>query len=348
MPSVGPRPSTPPACGRPDLARRLTEWDSLEPRELDALEAHAASCPRCGPELELLRRADAWLAGQAPPGSGGPCPDPDALYAAAGGPGAEPLPAAERAAIDEHLTRCAECAGFAATLRSRPPSPLLLEQGPDLAEQPVARRPWRLRLVPVLAAAAGLLLALALWQTWRTPGAQAGGGPLASTPRFPQAELLRGDLGGPLLYPRSAVLAREGGELLHPLEFELEPQDGASSYRIELTRRADEEPVLSVDGTGARVPTLLAHLEPGAYTWEAWAVVHGLDVLLGRRDFEVRHDTEALGLLAGFEALPEPPRSERALALLFERGFFSDARAWARTLPPSPERDAFLQRSPGR
>jgi hypothetical protein len=348
MPSVGPRPARQPSCGRPDLNRRLPEWDSLEPRELAALEAHAEQCGRCAQELELLRRADAWLADLAPPGSAGSCPDPELLYAASGGPGAEPISRAERAAVDEHLTRCAECAGFAATLLSRPPSPLVIDPEPPARPAPLrrvgSRRPAL--ALTALAAAAGLILGFALWKTLSAPHAVEGA-PLAGM-RFPERDALRGDLGGALLYPRNAVLARADGQLVNDLVFEIEPQVDATSYRIDLFRAEGGERMLHLEGDGAQISASDWTLPAGRYTYEVWAEVHGLDVPLGRRDFEVRTDAEVLEQLAALDSRPEPERSEQALQLLVERGYDSDARAWARTLPASPERDAFLARTPGR
>jgi anti-sigma factor RsiW len=349
MPSVGPRPAHQPACGRPDLNRRLPDWDSLEPRELAALEAHAAQCVRCGRELEMLRQADAWLAELAPPGSAGSCPEPELLYAASGGPGAEPISAAERAAVEEHLTRCAECAGFATTLQSRPPSPLVMDPEPPARPAPLrrvgSRRPAF--ALTALAAAAGLILGLALWKSLTAPHAVAGA-PMASVPRFPQAPVLRGDLGGPLLYPRNAVLARADGRLANDLLFEIEPQADATSYRIDVFRAEGGDRLLHLKGVGAHITASEWTLEPGRYTYEVWAEVRGLDVPLGRRDFEVRIDAEVLEQLGALDARPEPERSEKAMQLLVERGYDCDARAWARALPPSPERDAFLARTPGR
>lgn len=349
MPSVGPRPTREPACGRPDLNRRVAEWDSLEPRELAALEAHAAQCPRCGRELELLRRAEAWLVEMAPPGSAGPCPAPELLYAVAGGPAAEPVSAAERAAVLEHLARCAECAGFAGTLQSRPPVPLVIDPEPPARSAPLRRvGPSPLRLVAgAVAAAATLLLGLALWKAMTSPS-EVEGAPVAGVTRFPDAPLLRGDFSGPLLYPRNAVLARADGELVHDLHFEIEPQVDATSYRIELTRADSGAKVLGVESAATIIDAAERRLDLGRYTYEVWAEVRGLDVPLGRRDFEVRHDAGLLAELGELDSRPEPERSEHALQRLVEAGFESDARAWARTLPPSAERDAFLERSPGR
>ena len=351
MPPVGPRPRTGPACGRPDLARRLPDWDALALEELALLEAHARDCPRCGPELDLLRQADTWLAEHAPRDAGGPCPEPELLYAALGGPGAEPLPASERSGVEEHLSRCRECAGLAATLPSRPPSPLVLDPeppAPALRAVPRVGRPRRLRLVAALAAAAALVATVGLWWSASQQGPHASGPVASATPRFPQPELLRGDLSGPLLFPRSSVLVRADGSPLQPLLFELEPQPDAASYRLTLARRENPSILSELGGTTPSLTWDLPGLAPGAYTWEAWAVVHGLDVPLGRRDFEARHDEGTLAELAELDALSEPARSEQALALLVERGYLADARAWARSLPASPERDAFLARPPGR
>jgi hypothetical protein len=349
MPSVGPRPTREPTCGRPDLNRRLAEWDALEPRDLAELEAHAAQCPRCGRELELLHRADAWLADLAPAGSAGPCPDPELLYSVAGGPGAQPVAAAERSAVQEHVARCAECAGFAETLRSRPPSPLVVDPEPPARPAPLRRvggRPPRLVLTAV-AAAATLLLGLALWKAMSSP-TEVEGAPLAGIPHFPVRPDYRGNLAGPLLFPRNAVLARADGELVHELIFEIEPRSDATSYRIELTRADSGAKVLGLKSAGTYVNAAETRLDLGRYTYEVWAEVHGLDVPLGRRDFEVRNDAELLEELRDIESLPEPERSERALQRLVDGGYESDARAWARTLPASPERDAFLEQAPGR
>jgi hypothetical protein len=296
-----------------------------------------------------LRKAESWLAELAPPGTGSSCPDPELLYAAAGGPGAEPISAAERAAVREHLARCAECAGFATTLHSRPPSPLVIDPEPPARPAPLrrvgSRRP--VFALTALAAAAGLLLGLALWRSITSP-TEVEGGPVARAIRFPEEPVLRGDLGGPLLYPRNAVLARADGELVHPLVFELEPQPDATSYRIELTRADSGAKVLGLKSAGTWINAAESRMDLGRYTYEVWAEVRGLDVLLGRRDFEVRHDSELLNELDALDSRPEPERSEKALQLLVDRGYDSNARAWANALPPSPERDAFLDRKPGR
>ncbi len=212
------------------------------------------------------------------------------------------------------------------------------------------------RVVRTVALAAGLLIGLVLWRTLAEQPNQEGGVALAGRVRFPRPELLRGDLAGPLLFPRDAVLARADGSMVHGLVFELEPAPRAASYRCTILRRGEDplgagERVAEARGPKARLELdreSARALVPGRYTWEAWAEIDGLDVPLGRRDFEVRADPDTVAALEQLESLSEPARSERTLALLCERGYLGDARAWARTLPPSPERDAWLEQVPGR
>ena len=97
-------------------------------------------------------------------------------------------------------------------------------------------------------------------------------------------------------------------------------------------------------------PTITAksELAAGHYTWEAWAVVHGLDQQLGRRDFDVVDDAALRANLLALEPRSEPQRSLAAVRLLHESGYRTDARRIARNMPPSPERDEYLARVPGR
>lgn len=380
MAALNPPPRGAPGCARPDLARRLPEWDQLPAAELEALAAHAAACPRCGPDLAELRRVDAWLADRRARAPVDACPAAEDLYDYARGPGALVLPAALRASIEAHLERCGDCSDLAGTLRSHPPSPLILdvealetlEEGPGASRPrlaapspaavsgPAQRRPAPLRreawrALP-LALAAGLVLALALWRLWAGDAAAGPDGTVLASVRYPQAPVLRGDQGGLLLFPRDALLARADGAPLSPWVFELEPLEGASSYRCRLWRRGaepldegvllveveDEAPTLALAEDDARA------LAPGLYTWEAWAEVDGLSVPLGRRDVELRDDAATRAALDELRALDPPLRDERSLALLHERGYLGDARALARTLPASPERDAYLGRAPAR
>jgi len=181
---------------------------------------------------------------------------------------------------------------------------------------------------------------------------------------FPTAPVLRGEEPSALAFPRGRVLAAApdsaptSGGLHHPLLFELAPEVEAERYRVEL-RRTDGgafdagREVATIEGTGPVLALADARggapaLEPGDYTWEAWAVVRGLERFLGRRDFALVDDAALRSELARLAALPEPRRSSAALALLCARGFPGDARAWARSLPASPERDRFLEELPGR
>lgn len=345
-------------CSRPDLAARLVEFDELAAAERAALSAHARACPSCAPALRLLEAADRHLAGLHERRASDACPSSEELFDFARAPGAHSLDPARAAAVGAHVERCAECSDLLSTLAARPPSPLILDPLPTgraFAGIPDAwapprdahRRPARLLRLAPLAAAAGLVVAVSLWRL--------GGdlfGPQAAVPGdvvFPEAEVLRGDQGGALLWPRGALLAPPpaGGGL----SFELDLPERAGAWRVRVFARHEDpfvegRELLALSGEG---PLASADaLPPGAYTWEAWAAVDGLDVLLGRRDFDVRADADAAAELARLADRPEPERSSATLALLAARGYHADARAWARALPPSSGRDAFLARTPGR
>lgn len=342
MARVGSPHPTP--CARPDLAARLTEFDELPPAERAALSAHARACPSCGPALSLLEAAQAHLAAAARrPAPVEACLSAEDLFDFAKAPGARPLPAERAAAAAAHLERCAECAGLLATLAARPPVPLIVDPLPQEAPR---RRLRLLRLAP-LAAAAAVVLALFLlpWRDDRSTALASG----TEAIRFPAAEVLRGDQGGALAWPRGALLSPPAAGA--GLTFELNLPERAGRWRVRVLAR-QEDPftqgvelfVFEGEGTTAQAEPL----PPGTYTWEAWAEVDGLELPLGRRDFDVRADAGTQTELAELAALPEPQRSTRALELLAERGYHADARAWARALPPGPERDAFLARTPGR
>lgn len=180
---------------------------------------------------------------------------------------------------------------------------------------------------------------------------------------FPNLPVLRGDTSLALRFPSGRVLAaapnsiQEAGEgTWHGLHFEITPQAEAQSYRIELSRAAESafgKPQLIAEH-GSPQPSfelpagLVQPLAPGEYAWEAWALVNGLEQPLGTRSFEVVDDAAARDQLRICNALAEPARSKTALGWLVAHEFFSDARAWARALPQSPERDAFLAGFPGR
>lgn len=337
-------PPHPKPCARPDLAARLTEFDELPATERSALCAHARACPSCGPALRLLQAAEEHLGGG--PRGRGPlegCPSSEELFDFAKAPGAQPLDAERAAGVAAHVERCADCTALLSTLAARPPSPLILDPLPEAPR----RRPLRLLRLAPLAAAAAVVLVLIFQRA-----VDDGGVTLASATGevvFPSAELLRGDQGGALLWPRGALLSPPAAGA--GVTFELALPERAGRWRVRVLERGDDpfsqgRELTALEGHG---PTAsLGALTPGAYTWEAWVEVDGLERPLGRRDFDVRADAATAGELAELAALAEPERSTRTLALLAARGYHADARAWARALPPSPERDAFLARTPGR
>jgi hypothetical protein len=367
-----------PRCARPDLARLLPDWPDLAAAERHALEKHTLECAPCAAGLALMREVDGWLAEPTPAGA---CPSADELYDYGRGPGARPMGAVERTALRAHLAACPDCARWVDTLADRPPAPLLdlpapaaaaphhsapartraaelpqKAQSPSAAPTPPfqtgaspARRPTptTLRLVaPLAAAAAALLILFAL-------RGEFAGRPANSTLRFPAADLLRGEGPSPLLYPRDAVLLGSEGPWTD-LRFECEPVERAELYRVVLRLTdggafdAGREVARAEGSAPLLAPTAKFDLAPGHYTWEAWARVDGLDVALGQRDFEARRETGLVAELELRSRAEEPARSESILHLLHEKGFLGDARAYARTLPASPERDAYLARHPGR
>jgi hypothetical protein len=334
-------------CGRTDLAAALPRWAELDPARKNELHRHAGTCPSCGPALALLTSAEAWLDGRLHAAASQDCPSAEDLYDFGRGPGAEALSDMRYREVAEHVAACAHCEALIGTLASQPPSPLVID--PPLADsRPTARaRPSPLRLVGALAAvAASVAVAMLLFQD-----ARAG----APSITYPAGAILRGESTGKLYFPRDRVLAAEESGTHSELLFEIEPVPGAASYAVYLERHAggafdqgeriatlsSAEPVLELP------PADRASLRPGHYTWEAWARVNGLDESLGRRDFELVLDPALLARIERLTARPEPERSEGILALLHE-AYPTDARAYARTLPASPEREAYLARVPGR
>lgn len=325
----------------PTVDEMLSRWDELSPAGIAKVEAH----PTLAPRLELLRLADEWLAV-------GSCPDAEELYAFGRGPGYTPLDEEHRARIDDHVASCGTCASLVATLASAPPLPLELAGDPEAPGLSPTRAPGReprpRRVLPFWTAsrwitvAAAALVATVVWR-WNGSPAQ-GAGPL------PQSPTLRGEGAGPLLFPRDRVLAAAPEGIPGPLFassplFEIEHQPGASHYRIVLRRHDggafDQGAVVArFEGPSPLLHTDL-ELTRGNYTWEAWVTVDGLERSLGARDFEVG---------ASSELVPTGPELEgwSALERLHGAGLLSDARAFARSLPPSSERDRYLEALPGR
>lgn len=319
----------------------LIHWDELAPGALEDLARHGVH----GPRLRRLQLAEAWLeeraAGEVPPGVL-ECPAPEELYDYGRGPGATPLAPERRAQLDRHTLRCGPCRGLVATLERRPPAPLDLlapaaRPGPRGAVLPTtaARRPRSLtRWLPLAAAAAALVIALPLWQRSE---------PL---PGLPGRPLLRDGSGAEaLLLPRGPLLVWPAPGLERRVE--LSPVPGAEHYRVQLQRHeggafeaGDPAGELVAEGPSLVLP----QLAPGRYTYVAWARVDGLDRHLGARDFQVVEDPDLAASLARVRGEGD---LRRLIAVLDERTFWTDARALARLLPPSGERDAYLD-APGR
>ena len=329
----------------PNVTELLAHWDELPEEGLANITAH----PVHGARLELLRAADDWLDGRT--ASSGSCPSAQTLYDFSKGPGYVVLDREHQGAVLDHLTECAECADLVGSLESSPPLPLdwsppgrsdASDTGPRLCSRP---KPWGMpqrphrpvpiqllrRLTPIAAAMAALVGGLMLFQ---------GGEGQSNLPAYP---LLRGSAQGSLLFPRGPVLlASEDRDLL----FEVNPVAEAQGYTIILRAHAG-----GAFAEGSRVTQLsgdtpnlaLGQVLPvGHYTWEAHATVNGLEQPLGERDFEVLHNDSYLQALNEEQDVLERVRS------LHEAGYWTDARAAARRLPPSSERDSYLGSNPGR
>lgn len=380
--SQAPRRS-PPECGRPDLALRLASGEELAGQFGDEMAAHAKGCASCSVRMSLVQQAERWLADHASSNraaitSTAACPSAEQLYDFGRGPGALSLARGLEGRIQAHLVDCADCRGLVAKLATRPPAPLLdlaprvvsSETGPertvhtrphlideDLVSRPAANHRW----LSYAAAAAVVLGGFYLWKANRTSnGAERSNlakGELGIG--YPTPPLLRGDTASAMLFPGARVLATISADTTgtwHPLQFELAVRNGASGYRIRLSKAGSgafgkavplkpfelTTPVYEVPEDTSR------GLAIGRYTWEAWAVVNKLDQPLGQRDFEIVDSAPAREMLAKNMALAEPERSTAILRWLVEHEFNTDARAYARGLPPSKERDKFLSAIPGR
>ena len=337
----------PAACRRRDVARKLVYWDELQGSERTELEAHASSCVVCGPRLSILKRSQQILESASVATS--ECPTPEELYDFGRGPGHGALAAERLTTIQSHVVNCRDCQENLATLETRPPLPLDLSPPPEA--KPAGRKSaWRWPL----AAAAGLAAAALVWELARQSSPTASAGPEVAEAAlrhvYPELTAMRGLFDGDLLYPRGDVLGTPDSGPYYRLSFETRPQEGATEYRVQLYRQTEDVFVpgklLSVFRHSAhrlQVPASVStQLTPGGYTWEAWCVVDGLDKFLGRLDFDIIQEAELLARLAHLERLEEPQRGNSILTLLHGNHLETDLRSFARTLPPSPERDRFL------
>ncbi len=367
-------------CTKPELAARLVTFDELDQATGAELERHATTCPICGPALRLLKRTDQWIDRRGPAPSS--CPAPEELFDFGRGPGAQPLLETQRRVIGLHLESCAACRADVETLRRHPPLPLDLSALPveldnDLELPRPRRSAWTFGLRSALAAAAALLFYLG-WRQWGAAGSAgaaqsgnhstevaqalpsagdgAGGAPEraasdAAALEFPKPELLRSLGSSGLMFPRGRVLASAQGTPRFALTFELTPVERARSYRIEVARNDGTAfgPTVRVFRLESPTPAcaldveLARALAPGNYTWTAWADIDGLEHEIGRRDFELVSDEELEAQLDLLQSRAGADAPQAVLNLLHQHEFIGDARAFARSLPDSPKRAAYLE-----
>ncbi|MCI0589184.1 MAG: hypothetical protein L0323_20395 [Planctomycetes bacterium] len=183
MADSGPGTEIPP-CIDPRFDREmLVRYDELHGGEGLALEAHLERCEGCRKRLVLLRAAEEMIP-RAFELTAEHHPSAEDLYDFAGGLGAHSLTWARRSAVEIHALDCADCMKDVEKVRRDQcqdlvqsgalPSRVLPELGPgSLRRIGTARH-------AAFAAAAGILLALVLWQvgppprqepeeeTWRT------------------------------------------------------------------------------------------------------------------------------------------------------------------------------------
>jgi hypothetical protein len=349
----------------------LVHWDELDDQLLKLLDGDSEH----GRSLALLQQADAWLraraaesvekvAGKAPL----VCPAADELYDFGGGPGSTPLTRERQEEIDRHLSTCLACEQLVATLESTPPLPLILGEPeilevlePEVPESepvplaapvsipralPARPKPLWARTYAWAAAAAAILLTFTLWRA------------LDPAPAFPRDPILRGESGGPLYFPRERLLVRTPALTaawpalrVGPL-FEVEPQPEALEYVHEVRAHAGgafESGALAARWSSPEpTSTNELRLSVGHYSWQCTARIRGLDQPLGARDFEVVSDPPLENKLIELARGGSENDMLRAVGLLHELGYRSDARDLARALPPSFERDQYLETVPAR
>lgn len=291
------------------------------------IEAHLTGCRDCRELVQLLDLPvpSAWSGEQA---------EADVEHTTASAPTAShgAAPDLKEAAIPT-ATSTATTAGV---------HPSDSEAGALLMGPGSSKRSKLMQGLVAAAAAAAIVAIVALQDSATNAGAK------FLPHQFPVAAIMRGDQESPLLHPRGRILLDTAPTpATHPLKFEWSPQEGAQTYRIQLRKHSggafDTGRVVWEHESQAATFDSNERLEAGHYTWELWAVINGLDQRLGARDIELVEDAELLNQLAELSQLTPPANNERSLLLLHERGFLSDARAFARQLPQSPERDAYLQ-----
>ncbi len=333
MESLGQGNALPTSADDPRVVELLTHWDDLPGDLLGRVTEH----PVHGPRLRHLRRVEAFLAGST-------CPEAEELYDFARGPGYTPLGASRRQEVSDHLVHCPECEEMVGSLEANPPLPLDLSRNVIVPTPPPREAPPRPsvhrfeRWIPLAVAATVLAVGLLVFK----------GGTVDAGDRWPAYPLLRGPSADELAFPRDRVLAPgsvPGGGWASKPVFEPRDVEGASSYRVVVSSHEG-----GAFGEGTVVQTLTGDrdeliaetvFDPGHYTWEAWAMVDGLDRLLGTRDFEI---VTAAAVQANLGGLSELER----VHCLHGAGYWTDARTLARRSRPGVGRDEYLNEMPGR
>ena len=319
----------------PKTIEALVRYDDLPPEELERFERD----PVASSALERLRAADRWLEGQGPIGSMGissSAPSPEELYDYGGGPGASPLSTEARETCAAHLNAHPEERPWVAGLSNTPPSPVI--RGVDDEASPTQDKRSRAWLAWAPLAAAALVIAMILGGTDRR-NVLAGGLPASPVLRSAAAE-------GGLLFPRGRVLSHASGTegfAAQPL-FEVVAVENASAYTFELRRLTGDvfetgEIIWTSRSTSPKA--IGPALAKGAFEWEARAIVNDLPRRLGTMSFEVE-ERAALSALVGTACEGDEDTKRAAIHRLHASGFLTDARAIARTLPPTKERAAYI------
>lgn len=334
------------------LEEALVHWDELVDSDLVALASHA----KTSKQLAGLRAVESWMretadrADQAQAASletsVDPCPDADLLYDFSRGPGFAPLDSGSEQTIAKHLATCEACSQLVNSLACPPPLPLdlveELEVAPTLSHEPA--RPLRPN---------------ATWRTFLVAASLAGialvpfmmGGGQSTLADLPQAPIYRGTQQAEPLFPRGRLLALaddSGSANAAEPAFELTPVEGASEYRVQVFQNDGGafDPGSHIESLRGPDPELQGGpLQPGHYTWRAWATVDGLDRDLGAQEFEVVAQDELVSSLKAIDGQSSLSDRIDLIGLLHEAGFLTDARALAKSLPKSPERDAYLSPS---
>ena len=259
------------------LHQQLAHWDELNEQDLARLQAD----PNARAKLQRLRQAEMWL--QESLLDSQQCPSSEELFALGMPFAGDPLEAARRAEIKEHLEICADCAEDMQTLDARPPSPLLLDEPasfegtaptvPAPLKAPISLRGMR----AFLSCAAALMLIWLLGgrDLWPHSGTLA-----AADVQWPNTSTMRGDSSAVLLTPFGKQLAR-GPAGTWSGELRWTPENDAQSYRIVLNQNDGSAFDLGTERLNVNpvdpALVLTSALSPGFYTVEIFATVFGLE-----------------------------------------------------------------------